>query len=250
MLVFDVELIIEHYNDVIMGEIASQITNLTIVYSIVYSDSDQRKHQSSASLAFVRGIHRGPVNSPHKWPVTRKIFPFDDVIMSTSVHVRLGTEKAPNQSVIADLPTHICVTRLQLSNIIPIMCRLFIRRRPRIIMVSTVSWLAASQVLIRSINNSKLGIMSTFGFKYNDFLNCPIEFGWWPHLSNINVSQRIEQMYLAKLKLSLKEKPMNCNPRPYLFFMYVLVRSYPEGKDVTSVTIFMLLADTLFTWLR
>ena len=70
-----------HYNDVIMGAIASQITSLTIVYSIVYSDADQRKHQSSASLAFVRGIHRGPVNSPHKWPVTRKMFPFDDVIM-------------------------------------------------------------------------------------------------------------------------------------------------------------------------
>ena len=53
-----------HYNDVIMGTIASQITNLTIVYS----DADQRKHmyQSSASLAFVRGIHRRPVNSPHK----------------------------------------------------------------------------------------------------------------------------------------------------------------------------------------
>ena len=48
-----------HYNDVIMGTIASQITSLTIVYSIVYSDADQRKHQSSASLAFVRWIHRG-----------------------------------------------------------------------------------------------------------------------------------------------------------------------------------------------
>ena len=47
-----------HYNDVIMGAIASQITSLTIVYSIVYSDADQRKHQSSASLAFARGIHR------------------------------------------------------------------------------------------------------------------------------------------------------------------------------------------------
>ena len=43
--------------------------------------ADQRKHQSSASLAFVRGIHRRPVNSPHKGPVTRKVFPFDDVIM-------------------------------------------------------------------------------------------------------------------------------------------------------------------------
>ena len=64
-----------------MGVIASLITSLTIVYSTVYSDADQRKHQSSASLAFVWGSHRGPVNSPHKWPVTRKMFPFDDVIM-------------------------------------------------------------------------------------------------------------------------------------------------------------------------
>ena len=48
---------------------------------IVCSDADERKHHSSASLAFVRGIHRWPVNSPHKWPVMRKMFPFDDVIM-------------------------------------------------------------------------------------------------------------------------------------------------------------------------
>ena len=72
---------IRHYHDVLMGAIASQITSLTIVYSTVYSGADQRKHQSSASLAFVLGIHRWPVNSPHKWPVTRKMFPFDDVIM-------------------------------------------------------------------------------------------------------------------------------------------------------------------------
>ena len=70
-----------HYNDVIMGTMASEITSLIIVYSTVYSGADQRKHQSSASLVFVRGIHLGPVNSPHKWPVTRKMFPFDDVIM-------------------------------------------------------------------------------------------------------------------------------------------------------------------------
>ena len=70
-----------HYDDVITGTIASQITSLAIVYSIDYSSAHQRKHQSSASLVFVRGIHRGPVNSPHKWPVTRKMFPFDDVIM-------------------------------------------------------------------------------------------------------------------------------------------------------------------------
>ena len=47
-----------------MGTMASQITSLTIVYSTPYSGADQRKHQSFASLAFVLGIHRGPVNSP------------------------------------------------------------------------------------------------------------------------------------------------------------------------------------------
>ena len=64
-----------------MGAMASQITSLTIAYSTVYWEADQRKHQSSASLAFVRGINRVPVNSPHKWPVTRKMSPLDDVIM-------------------------------------------------------------------------------------------------------------------------------------------------------------------------
>ena len=64
-----------------MSAIASKITSLTIVFSTVFSDAGQRKHQSSASLAFVQGIHRGPVNSPHKWPVTRKMFAFGDVIM-------------------------------------------------------------------------------------------------------------------------------------------------------------------------
>ena len=64
--------VLVHDGDVIMGAIASRITSLTIVCTIVYSGADQRKHQSSASLAFVRRIHRAPVNSPHKRPVTRK----------------------------------------------------------------------------------------------------------------------------------------------------------------------------------
>ena len=72
---------IRHYSDVIMSSKASQFTSIRIVYSTVYLGADHRKYQSSASLAFVRGIHRLPVNSPHKRPVTRKIFPFDDVIM-------------------------------------------------------------------------------------------------------------------------------------------------------------------------
>ena len=70
-----------HYSDVIMSTMASQITGVPIVYSKVCSGTDQRKHQRSASLAFMRGIHRLPVNSPHKVPVTRKTFPFNDVIM-------------------------------------------------------------------------------------------------------------------------------------------------------------------------
>ena len=69
------------YNDVVMNAMASQITRVYVVYSTVVSDADQRKYQSSASLVFVRGIHRGPVNSPHRMPIMRKMFPFDDVIM-------------------------------------------------------------------------------------------------------------------------------------------------------------------------
>ena len=73
-----------HRNDVIMSSMASQINSLTIVYPAVYSGEDQRKHQSSASLAFVRENPRSPVNSPHKWPVTPKMFPIDNVIMPKS----------------------------------------------------------------------------------------------------------------------------------------------------------------------
>ena len=67
---------VKHYSYVIMGAMTSQITSLTTVYT----GADQRKHQSSAPLAFVRGIHQWPVNSPHKGPSTRKMFQFDDVI--------------------------------------------------------------------------------------------------------------------------------------------------------------------------
>ena len=63
-----------HYNDVIIKAMASQVTSITSAYSTVYSGADQRKHQSTASLTFVRGIHRWPVNSPHKGPITGKCF--------------------------------------------------------------------------------------------------------------------------------------------------------------------------------
>ena len=88
-----------HYSGVIMNVMASQITGVSILCLTVGSDTDQRKkwklcvtglcekHQSSVSLAFVLGIHWWQVNSPHKGPVTRKMFPFDDVIMSKEVFI-------------------------------------------------------------------------------------------------------------------------------------------------------------------
>ena len=96
-----------HYNDVIMGAMVSQITSLTIVYSTVYSGADQSKHQSSASLAFVWGIHRSPVNSPHKWPVTRKMLPFDDVIVICILDLTPG---------LSGLGKDNCKTRRKLSS--------------------------------------------------------------------------------------------------------------------------------------
>ena len=78
-----------HYSDGMMSAVAFQITSLTVVYPTVYSGADLRKYQSSASLAFGRGIHRWPVNSPHRGPVTRKVFPFDDVIMCNMSTTRI-----------------------------------------------------------------------------------------------------------------------------------------------------------------
>ena len=66
---------LEHYSDVIIGAMTARITSLTIVYSTVYSGADQRKYQSSASLAFVRVTHRFYIKKP------RKMLPFDDVIV-------------------------------------------------------------------------------------------------------------------------------------------------------------------------
>ena len=63
-----------------MSTMASHIISLTIVYWTVYLGVDQRK-QSGASPVFVRGIYRWPVNFPHKRPLTRKMFSFDDVVM-------------------------------------------------------------------------------------------------------------------------------------------------------------------------
>ena len=112
----------EHYNDVIIGMISSQITSLTIVFSTVYLDTDQRKHQSSPSLAFVRAIHRRPVNSLHKWPVMRKMFPFDDVIMIIKMLVILWI----SHSYLTDVTTaELWLLLLSYINVIERICRYF-----------------------------------------------------------------------------------------------------------------------------
>ena len=75
--------IYQHYSDVIMSAVAFHITGVSVVFSTVCSGADQRTHQRSASLAFVREIHRWPGDFPHKKPVTRQMYPFDDVIMKS-----------------------------------------------------------------------------------------------------------------------------------------------------------------------
>ena len=76
-----VSLGVSFYGDVIIRANVYQITGVSMVFSTICSGADQRKHQSCASLAFVKGSHRWPVNSLHRGPVTQKMFPFDDVIM-------------------------------------------------------------------------------------------------------------------------------------------------------------------------
>ena len=104
-----------------MGAMACQITSLSLVYSNVYSGADQRKHQSSASLAFVRGIHRWPVNSPHKWPVTRKMLPFDDVIIVRRAGLLLSQQDFEWRW---SVPLFQCLTVLEFSFILFDLCLL------------------------------------------------------------------------------------------------------------------------------
>ena len=135
-----------HYDDATMGVMASQITSLAILYSTVYSGADQRKHQSSASLAFVRGIHRGPMNSSRKGPVTRKMFPFDDVIMERR---------------------HYKVTPLSLAG-----------RKPKISPVNLYSWwcvywawfLSESGCNFTQINSVLISCIYIYVYSYNEIL--------------------------------------------------------------------------------
>ena len=109
---------IYHFSDVTMSVMASLITGVSIVYSSVCSGADQRKHQSSTSLAFVRGIHRWLVNSQqHKGQLTRMMFPFDDVIMQRTakrVHILCLRYHAPRRD---GLPIQLLVPYIYGANI-------------------------------------------------------------------------------------------------------------------------------------
>ena len=112
-----------HYSDVIMSAMASQITGVSIVYSVVCSGADQRKHQSSVSPSFVRGIHQWPVNSLHKGPETRKMFTFDDVM-----------DELPSQrDTNAELRCFLCFVFFSLKNLLNVELLWF--REPKIICV-------------------------------------------------------------------------------------------------------------------
>ena len=93
-----------YYSDDIMSMMASQITGVLIVCSTVCSSADQRKRQSSMSLAFVWGIHRCLMDSLHKGPVTRKMFPFHDVIMHINGYGQ--TAATPLLTAVTPLLTH------------------------------------------------------------------------------------------------------------------------------------------------
>ena len=131
-----------------MGSIASLNTSLTTVYSTVHSGAHQRKHQSSASLAFVRGIYRRPVDSPHKWPVTRKMCPFDDVIIFTHFrrgYFRLAVDNQPlPKPHQTQKSTDICI----------------------IFAVHSVWWLIkflAATLLVREVTNIQVTMASNYG---------------------------------------------------------------------------------------
>ena len=125
---------------------ASQIIRVFIVCWTVCSGADQRKHQSSASLAFVRGIHRWPVNSPHKRPVTRKLLIFDDVIMNCAIfnHIIMhGWYPAHCLTMVA-----ICFQRWLWSTLVQFMVWW---RRP----LTHYTWNNADQILRRHMESTR-----------------------------------------------------------------------------------------------
>ena len=102
--------LVDHYDDVIMGTIASHITSLTSVYSTVYSGADQSKHQSSASLAFVWGIHRDRWIPRTKGQLRGKCFH----LMTSSCCTNIFQGRLTDTGLIIS-PTHACPSASEIT---------------------------------------------------------------------------------------------------------------------------------------
>ena len=150
-----------------MGAMTSQITK-----SSVHSDADHRKHKSSVSLAFVWGIHRRLVNSPHKGTVTRKMFPFDDVIV---ILPQLGC------SYTSMIPS--CWTHYYL-----IQC-------PFVPMIGNIS---AKTNRNGTFNSSKPG--DTWHMYVNDLDFIGFSLPWWHTITEINAYSLPKNIKLMTLK--------------------------------------------------
>ena len=105
-----------YYNDVIMSAMESQITSLTIVHPTVYS---RRRSKNTSKLRVTGLCDWWPVNTPHKGPVTRKMFPFDDVIVR--IHKAVGNRATYTDSYFITV-TSIKLNRLVFQVIRPYTC--------------------------------------------------------------------------------------------------------------------------------
>ena len=155
------------YSDAIMSAIVCQITGVSIVCSTVCSGADQTKHQSSASLTFVSGIHRWPVGSTHKGPVTRITFPFDDAIISHkrikhSTDARILWYKLCSQ---IDYPISIFFKISQSLNVVKSMFRISKFQNNASIVIFNLRGLTPFKILwCNALSHSKTGLDSRRNF--------------------------------------------------------------------------------------
>ena len=142
-----------------MSSVASQITSVSFVCSSACSGADQRKHQSSASLAFVRGIHRWPVNSPNKGPVTRTNFH----LMTSSWQWK--SLNAP-VSTFLHMGTHRVMTICCLLLIIFYFIDVTGYKMLKIIPISVVPWFPAHHTHTNNFHtNTKIGSHGAFQYR-------------------------------------------------------------------------------------
>ena len=191
-----------------MSMMASLITGVSIVYSTMYSGADQRKHQSSASLAFVRVIYRWPLNSPHKGLVTWKMFPFNDVIVDLirwCIYAALGGDELIHWGRV----THICVSKL---TIIGSDNGLSPDRRQAII------W-----------TNAGLLLIGPLGTNFSEILIEILKFSF--KKMPLNVSSAKRRPFCPGLNVLIISANLNCN---WNFVIWVLVLEWERSRPIQT----------------